>query len=197
MSRKLIAGLALLCLVPAPAFAHIVPGDPLNLHDGFVHPFTGLDHVVTMIAVGLYAAMLGGRSLWLLPAAFMSVMLAGGALGYAGVPLPLVEQAIGASVVVMSLAVAAGVRIPTIAATALVGAFALFHGHAHGTEGAALASFLPYAAGFVAATALLHLAGIGVGLGLSRLDAPLARTLQRIAGAAGTLAGVAMLAGAG
>ena len=161
----------------------------------FVHPFSGLDHIIAMVAVGLYAANLGGRNLWLVPSAFVGTMIVGGALGYRGVPLPLVEGGIGVSVVIMSLAVAAGVNLPTVAAMALVSLFALFHGHAHGSEGTALASFLPYAAGFVMATASLHFAGISLGLGLDRLGTSTSLALKRAVGVSGAIAGVAILVG--
>lgn len=183
----------------APALAHTGVGQTHDLTNdlahGFQHPLGGLDHILAMIAVGLYAAQLGGRSLWLLPAAFVGTMIVGGLLGYAGVPVPMVEQGIGLSVVAMGLAIAAGLRLPAVAATALVGAFALAHGHAHGSEGAELASFLSYAAGFVAATALLHAAGIALGLALDRMGTLPARVVMRAAGAAGALAGIAILAG--
>jgi len=178
-----------------PALAHTGVSPTHDLAHGFLHPLGGLDHVLAMVAVGLYAAQLGGRALWLLPAAFVGTMIAGGLLGTAGVPVPLVEQGIGLSVVAMGLAIALGLRLPTAAATALVAAFALVHGHAHGTEGAELASFLSYAVGFVAATTILHAAGIGLGLALDRLGGLPATVFRRAAGVAGTLAGIAILAG--
>jgi urease accessory protein len=178
-----------------PALAHTGAGAAHDLVHGFLHPLGGLDHVLAMVAVGLYAGQLGGRSLWLLPAAFVGTMIVGGFVGYIGVPVPMVEPGIGLSVVAMGLAVAAGLRLPTPLAMALVGLFALVHGHAHGTEGAALASFLSYAAGFVAATAVLHAAGIGLGLALDRLGTLTATVLRRAAGVAGALAGVAILVG--
>jgi urease accessory protein len=186
----------------APALAHTGAGAHDLVHDlahdlthGFLHPLGGLDHVLAMVAVGLYAAHLGGRSLWLLPVAFLGTMIVGGLLGYIGVPVPMVEQGIGLSVVALGLAIAVGLRLPTLAALALVGLFALVHGHAHGTEGAELASFLSYAAGFVAATALLHAAGIGLGFALDRLGTLTATAFRGAAGVAGALAGIAILAG--
>ena len=179
----------------APAFAHTGVSVTQDLAHGFLHPLSGLDHVLAMVAVGLYAAQLGGRSLWLLPSAFVATMLAGGLLGYVGVPVPMVEQGIGLSVVAMGLAIAVGLRLPVVIATILVGAFALVHGHAHGGEGAELDSFLSYAAGFVAATAILHAAGIGLGLALDRLGGLPATIFKRAAGVAGALAGIAILAG--
>lgn len=198
MSRTIapaaLMGLAVFAALPSPALAHVGVGAAAGAAHGFAHPFAGLDHVLAMVAVGLYAAQLGGRAIWLVPGAFVATMIAGGMLGYAGVPLPMVEQGIGLSVVAMGLAVAFGVRLPTVAACALVGLFALFHGHAHGSEGAALASFLPYAAGFVAATVLLHMAGVALGLGLNRLGGRIALRAHQAAGLAGALAGIAILA---
>ena len=179
----------------APALAHTGAGARHDLTHGFLHPLGGLDHVLAMVAVGLYAAQLGGRALWLLPAAFVGTMIVGGFLGYAGVPVPMVEQGIGISVVAMGLAIAAGLQLPTLVATALVGLFALVHGHAHGAEGTRPTSFLSYAAGFVAATAILHAVGIGLGLALDRLGTLAATVLRRAAGVAGALAGIAILAG--
>jgi urease accessory protein len=193
--RLAIAAMLVLGGLAAPASAHTGVSVTHDLTHGFLHPLGGLDHVLAMVAVGLYAARLGGRSLWLLPAAFIVTMIAGGALGYASVPVPMVEQGIGVSVIAMGLAIAFGVRLPAIAATLLVALFALVHGHAHGREGAELASFLAYACGFVAATSLLHAAGIAVGLALDRLGTVPAAVLTRVAGAAGALAGVAILAG--
>jgi urease accessory protein len=196
MLKKLtLPFLTVFCLAATPASAHIGLGHVAGFTHGFAHPLSGLDHIIAMVAVGLYAANLGGRNIWLVPAAFVATMIAGGALGYAGFPLPLVEVGIGLSVVVMSLAVAAGIRLPTAAAMTLVGLFALFHGHAHGSEGAELASFLPYAAGFVIATTLLHLAGISLGLGLDRLGPDTSVALKRVSGGAGALAGIAILVG--
>jgi urease accessory protein len=199
--RRLPTALAVLAAtaLAAPAFAHTGAGAAHDLGhglgQGFLHPLSGLDHVLAMVAVGLYAAQLGGRALWLLPAAFVGTMCVGGFLGYTGVPLPMVEHGISLSVVAMGMAIALGLRLPTLGATTLVAMFALLHGHAHGSEGAELASFLTYAAGFGAATALLHVVGIAAALALDRLGTLPATLLKRVAGAAGALAGIAMLAG--
>ena len=196
MLKKIVtAALALWCVTAGPAFAHVGLGHVAGFAQGFAHPLSGLDHIIAMVAVGFYAANLGGRNLWLVPLAFVATMIFGGVLGYSGVPLPLVEGGIGLSVVVMSVAVAAGVNLPTVAAMALVGLFALFHGHAHGSEGVELTSFLPYAVGFIIATTLLHLAGIGLGLGLDKFGVTVSRTLKRAVGVTGALAGVAILSG--
>lgn len=195
-SRLIPLVLAYLCLTVGPAFAHVGVGPADTFTRGFLHPLGGIDHILAMVAVGIYAASLGGVALWLVPTAFVGTMIFGGILGYEGFPLPLVEAGIGASVVVMGLAIASGVKLPTIAAMALVGLFALCHGHAHGSEGAGLGvSFLPYAAGFMIATASLHMAGIALGFGLDRLGDSSSKILRRSAGAIGALAGVAIVTG--
>lgn len=196
MLKKLTpATLFVLWLTTMPAFAHVGLGHVEMFSTGFLHPVSGIDHVLAMVAVGLYAASLGGSALWLVPCAFVGMMMVGGVIGYSGFPLPLVEQVIGLSVVAMGLAITLGVRLPTVAAMGLVGLFALFHGHAHGSEGAELAAFLPYATGFVIATALLHIAGITLGLGLERLGKTPSDVLRRAAGATGAIAGISLLAG--
>lgn len=185
-----------LVLAASPAFAHVGVGDISHFSSGFFHPLLGLDHVLAMVAVGLYASQLGRRNVWLVPFAFVSTMIVGGLLGYNGVPLPHVEQGIGASVVIMGVAIAAGLELPTVAAMGLVASFALFHGHAHGNEGVGAGMlFLPYAAGFIVATTALHCVGICIGLGLKKLGGWQAELLQRAVGAIGALTGVALLAG--
>ena len=163
-----------------------------NVHSfmgGFSHPLSGLDHILAMVAVGLWAAQLGGRALYLVPAAFVSVMTLGGALGMAGVPLPMVETGILVSMLVLGLLIAAAIRLPAMAGMAVVGLFALFHGYAHGTELPAAASGLTYAMGFIVATICLHAVGIGLGLlAQKKLPAPAIRW----AGAAIVAAGVCL-----
>ena len=194
--KKLTSGLAaILALLPAAAMAHTGTGAHIDAMHGFLHPLTGLDHVLAMVAVGVFAAQLGGRSLWAVPAAFVLAMVAGGALGYFGTPLPMVEQGIALSVIVMGLAVAFGAKLPVGPAMALVAVFAVFHGHAHGAEGSAAGSFLGYAAGFVVATALLHAAGVVLGRTLERLGGGLALNSRRLVGAAGAVACAAILMG--
>jgi len=151
------AAIGLALFAPLAAFGH--PADAA----GFVHPFTGLDHLLAMLAVGLWAAQLGGRWIWAVPLAFVGSMALGGALGFAGVKLPLVEPTIAASVLVLGLLVALRVRLRW-SGLAVVGAFAVFHGIAHAAEMPAEASTLFYAVGFVLATALLHAAGVALGM---------------------------------
>lgn len=196
MKKHLTTGLgAILALLPAAAMAHTGTGAHIDAMHGFLHPLTGLDHVLAMVAVGVFAAQLGGRSLWAVPAAFVLAMVAGGALGYFGTPLPLVEQGIALSVIVMGLAVALGLRLPLAPAMVLVAAFAVFHGHAHGAEGAAAGSFAGYAAGFVVATSILHAAGVALGMMLDRLGGAASLNSKRLVGATGALAGAAILMG--
>ena len=196
MNKLVSLTLMCLCLMVVPAFAHVGVGPVDSFNHGFLHPLSGVDHLLAMVAVGLYAATLGGAARWLVPTAFVGTMVVGGILGYEGFALAFVEAGIAASVVVMGLAIAVGVRLSTIAAMALVGLFALFHGHAHGSEGAGLGfSFLPYAAGFIIATASLQMVGIALGLGLDRLGDTSSKILRRGAGAIGALSGIAILTG--
>ena len=152
-----------LALLPTIALAH--PGhEGAGLVDGFLHPLGGIDHIIAMVAVGLLAARLGGRALWLVPASFVAAMTAAGLVASAGVALPYVETGIAVSVVVLGAIAVLGMAMPVAVAMGLVAFFAVFHGYAHGAEMPETVSGLAYGAGFVAATALLH--GVGIGLGL-------------------------------
>ncbi|TIQ34102.1 MAG: HupE/UreJ family protein [Mesorhizobium sp.] len=175
-----------------PALSHIGVGSANSFAAGLAHPFFGIDHIIVMVAVGLWAALKGGRALWALPAAFVSLMLAGGALGIAGVPVPLVEPVILASIVALGLLIATAVDLPVATGAVIIGFFALFHGHAHGTEIPETAGGLEYLAGFALATAFLHGAGIGFGL----LPGQRIRGLVRLAGAATAVAGLGLMVGA-
>jgi len=191
-----VAAAAILVAIPGAALAH--PGhDAGGFAHGLVHPLGGLDHVLTMVAVGLYAALPGGRALRLVPATFVGVMAIGGALGAAGYPLPYVETGIALSVIVLGLAVALRVSLPTLGAMALAGLFAIFHGHTHGAEMPLGVSGVTYAAGFMLATALLHGAGIAIGLVAGRLAEHVGWRVAQAAGGAMALAGIALLANAG
>lgn len=193
MKAKPIAAAALVFLgATAPALAHPGHGDAHGLLAGLIHPVGGLDHVLAMVAVGLFAAHLGGRALWAVPAAFVALMAFGGALAMNGAGLPFVETGIALSVVVFGLMLASGAALPVGLAAGLVGFFAIFHGQAHGAELPAGASSLAYAAGFVIATAALHGAGIGLGIGAGRLASTRA---VRFGGAAMAAAGAGLLAG--
>jgi urease accessory protein len=184
-----------LTLVPTIASAHVGVGDAHGFVHGFSHPLSGLDHILAMVAVGLFAAHLGGRALWLVPLTFVSVMAIAGMLGMAGVGLPYVEIGIGMSVVVLGLAIAFQLNISTLAAMGLVGFFAIFHGHAHGAEMPESASGLAYGIGFVCATALLHAVGIGLGLTIGYAGQTYSRRIVQVGGGATAIAGVAILAG--
>jgi urease accessory protein len=186
-----------LILVPTLALAH--PGLPGHTHDfadGVLHPLTGLDHILAMVAVGLFAAQLGGRALWAVPASFVAVMAAAGLVGMSGIALPLTETGIALSIVALGGVIALRVSMPVAAAMAMVGFFAVFHGYAHGVETPDNASGLLYGAGFVTATALLHGLGVGIGLAVGRIQGAYGRNLVRVAGSVAAVIGVAMLAGA-
>jgi urease accessory protein len=148
---------------PSLAWAHAEGGRAEGLLAGLHHPVSGLDHVLAMVAVGLWGAQLGSPAIWILPVTFPIVMALGGMLGLLGIPLPGVEIGIAISAVMLGLAVSTAWRPPLFAAAAVVGLFAVFHGHAHGTELPAGADGLLYSLGFVAATGMLHAAGIGIG----------------------------------
>ena len=150
-------------LFPVLAHAHVGAGATHGFLAGIAHPIGGLDHVGAMVAVGLWAAQLGGRALWAVPLAFVAMMAGGSLLGFGefgGFALPYAEQGIAVSVLLLGLLIAAALRLPTGLGAGLVGLFALFHGYAHGAEMPANAAGLTYGAGFILATAGLHVAGI-------------------------------------
>ena len=186
---KRFAPVAAVLLASTPAFAHVGAGPASGFGNGLLHPLCGIDHLAAMIAVGLWAAQQGKRAVWAVPLAFVTVMALGGAVGMAGHTLPFAEQGIAASVLVLGVLIAAAARLPLAAGVLLVATFAFFHGHAHGAEMPSTASGLAYGAGFIAATASLHLCGIAIGLSLKRLDKP---RVLRLAGAAVALCGVAL-----
>lgn len=186
LARGLAAATLALCCTAS--LAH--DGAAGGFANGFLHPLFGWDHVVAMVAVGLWGAFLGAPALWLLPVVFPLVMAFGGALGVLGLPLPGVEVGIALSAMALGGAVAAAWRAPWALAAGLAGLFAIFHGHAHGTELPQAADPLAYSLGFVVATGLLHLAGIGLGLATR---APAGRVAVRVAGAGIALAGAAFL----
>jgi urease accessory protein len=179
-------------LLPGAAEAHTFGLPHSHFTAGLTHPLGGLDHLLAMVAVGLWAAQLGGRALWAVPAAFVAMMVAGGIAGMTGVALPLVELGIVGSLLVLGALIMGWAKLPVWASAALVGFFALFHGHAHGAEMPADGSALGYAAGFVLATALLH--GIGLAAGLY-VQKGLAPWLVRLGGAGVAAAGLVLLVG--
>jgi urease accessory protein len=186
---------AIVVLLPAVASAHVGTDATHGLLQGLSNPLSGIDHVLAMVAVGLFAAHLGGGVLYFVPAAFIAVMALAGVAGSAGVDVPLVEFGIGTSIVVLGFVVAFQLNVPTAVAAALVGFFAIFHGHAHGTEIPEAATGITYGIGFVCATALLHAIGIGLGLGLGRAGHGYGRRILQAGGWTMSLAGVAILCG--
>jgi urease accessory protein len=196
MRRCLAAIAAALAFVPTAALAHSGLGHVHGFVQGFAHPLGGVDHVLAMVTVGVFAWQLGGRALWLVPATFVLMMAAGGAIGIAAVELPSVEFGIAASVVVLGAIVALKLKAPLAVAIGVVGAFAAFHGHAHGTEMPPDALGAAYAAGFLLATALLHAGGIALGFGIGWIGESFSRYSFRLGGALVALAGVALLASA-
>jgi urease accessory protein len=150
-------------LLASPASAHVQQGQAAGLLAGLRHPVSGLDHVLAMVAVGLWGAQLGAPAIWVLPIAFPMVMALGGMLGFLGVPLPGIEYGIAASGILLGAMVMLEIRPPLVVAALLVGVFAVFHGHAHGTELLPGHSALLYSMGFVMATGCLHAVGIGIG----------------------------------
>lgn len=186
--KKACSALALL-MIPALAFAHPGHGDN-GLVAGISHPIGGLDHLLAMLAVGLWAAQQQGAARWTLPCTFVGTMLMGGLLGFEGLNLPALESGIAASVLALGLAVALAVRPPLLLAMGATALFALFHGVAHGLELPDMSSPWAYAAGFVAATAALHAAGYAAVRFLPTAAAP----LVRVAGAISAAAGVWLLA---
>jgi urease accessory protein len=197
MLKRLATAAVFILAATAPAFAHLDPADHGSFLSGVTHPLFGLDHIVVMVAVGLWATTLGGRALWIVPSAFVGTMAAGYLLSLSGIGLPFVEPVILASVVALGLLIAAAVRLPVALGATLVGIFALFHGFAHGGEiGAATA--LPFGVGFALATALLHAAGIGLGLLLGSgagLDERAGRSLARILGGLAAAIGLVLAFG--
>lgn len=177
--------------VSGAAQAHTLGLPHMDLLTGLAHPFSGLDHILAMVAVGLWAAQLGGRALWLVPLTFVLTMAAGGVLGFLGLPLPYVELGIAGSVLILGILVALASRLPLAASMMLVGIFALFHGYAHGAEMAINASALGYSLGFMLATATLHASGIGIALA-ARQGWP--AQLLRAGGAVIAVSGVWLLA---
>ena len=163
-SNAIRLGLALaLATLPAAAFAHPQVGSATGFLTGFLHPISGLDHIIAMVAVGLWGAQLGAPAIWMLPVTFPIVMAFGGFLGLIAVPIPGVEIGIALSGILLGAAVMTESRPPLWIAAALIAAFAICHGHAHGAELPAGTSGLTYSIGFVVATGILHALGIGIG----------------------------------
>ncbi|MBE7637949.1 urease accessory protein [Sneathiella sp. P13V-1] len=185
MKRTITLSAALIALGSTPALAH-TGHDAGGLISGLSHPLLGLDHILAMVAVGLFAVQSGGKSKYTLPALFVVAMLAGGALGLTALNVPFVEAGIVGSVVLLGAAIAFGRKIPTVVSATMIAVFAMFHGVAHGAEIPATASVLTFAAGMTVSTAALHVLGLGIGT--------VAPAVLRIAGAAIALSGLALTA---
>lgn len=163
-SHAKLKAAAILMLSLAMPVAQAHPGHGAGFASGVAHPFMGVDHLLAMIAVGLWAAQLGGRALWLVPGAFVATLAAGAALAFAGVAIPAVESGVTVSLLVLGILVTLAVRLPVAVGSAIVAAFALFHGYAHGSELPQAASPFWYAGGFVLATIALHALGMTAGV---------------------------------
>lgn len=188
-----VAGVVIAALVPGLASAHEQTGQAAGLLSGLMHPVSGLDHVLAMVAVGIWGAQLGAPAMWVLPIAFPMVMAFGGMLALMGIPLPGAELGIALSALILGALVLTESRPSLMAAAAIVAFFAIFHGHAHGTELPAGASGVFYSVGFVAATGMLHACGIALGLVHGRRSG---RMFLRAAGGAVAGAGLYFLWGA-
>ena len=197
MKKTVLASLALTAASVTPAFAHLNPAEHGSFAAGFSHPLFGTDHILVMIAVGLWAWQIGRKAIWTVPAAFVGTMVLGFVLALGGAPLPFVEPAILASVVALGLLVALAVKLPVPAGAAIVGVFALFHGYAHGGEIGAATQF-GYAAGFALATAFLHGVGIAIGYGLNaafKNRSSIALMVTRVIGGLTLIAGIGLITG--
>jgi urease accessory protein len=179
-------------LAPSSVLAHNPAGVAGGFASGFMHPLTGIDHILAMVAVGIWGAQLGAPAIWALPVAFPLVMSVGGAMGVRGVPLPGVEIGIAVSALLLGLMIFSEARPRLVVAGLLVGFFAIFHGYAHGTELPRAANPLAYGAGFVLATGLLHVSGITMGLTHRWV---LGARVLRLVGGAISLAGLFLLVG--
>jgi urease accessory protein len=190
LPRMILLILASALLAPATVLAHNPGGVAGGFVSGFMHPLTGIDHILAMVAVGIWGAQLGAPAIWALPIAFPLVMSIGGAMGVRGVPLPGVEIGIASSALLLGLMIFSEARPSLIAAALLVGFFAIFHGYAHGAELPRAANPLAYGVGFVLATGLLHVSGIAMGL-IHRWS--LGARVLRLTGGAISLAGLFLL----
>lgn len=184
---------AALGLLATPALAHTGGAPAASAIAGFLHPLSGVDHVLTMISVGTMAALVGGRAMWSVPSAFIAVMLLGAIAGATGMALPMVELGIAVSIVALGVATAFGRSVPESAAVAMAVVFAAFHGHAHGSEIGMTTSAAEFGAGFVVATATLHAAGLFAAMLLSRQFAATGTATVRLAGVGVAAVGVGMV----
>jgi len=189
MLKRLSLAAAALGVTALPAFAHLNPEEHGSFMAGVSHPFFGADHILAMVAVGIWASQIATadsdrKALWIVPSAFVGTMAVGFLMAVYSIGLPFVEPAILASVIGLGLLVAAAAKLPAAAAAAVVGAFALFHGYAHGGELGSAGAW-QFGLGFMIATALLHLAGIALGLGIARFGSAASRTIGALTAIAG------------
>ena len=189
-AMKRALALLLPLLTPFLTYAHTGVGPVQGLEHGLAHPIGGWDHMLAMIAVGLWASQMGGRARWAVPATFVGVMVLGGVMGMQGWEFAFVERGIVGSVLILGILIAAAWRLPLWVSMPIVALFALCHGHAHGAEMPHEASGAMYAVGFVTATALLHACGLGLGMILERLSRPM---LVRAAGVACAVWGIVLI----
>jgi urease accessory protein len=190
MTRRILMALALTGALVSPALAHTGVGHIHSFATGLAHPLSGADHILAMVAVGLWGVLAGGRAIWIWPLAFVATMLAGFVAAALGLQMPFVESAVSSSIILLGLCVVLAIKAPVWVGAVIAGLFAFFHGHAHGTE-ATTASVIPYVAGFVLATAWIHSAGIGLGLVAEGLIGKLA---VRVMGGLTVLSGVVLMA---
>ena len=191
--QYLVGAIAITLLIPSVASAHTGVGDPTGFFHGLGHPISGLDHMLAMVAVGLWAAQIGGKALWLVPGAFLLAMTGSSVLGHFGLPLPGVEQGILASDFILGLLLLFSNRLSLAVSVGIVSILAIFHGYAHGAEMPETASGLIYGIGFMMSTAGLHLAGIGMGLGIDRFQPKFQSLLFRIGGGATVVGAIYVL----
>lgn len=182
-----LAILFAICLIPISALAHTGVGVTTGFGSGFSHPIGGADHLLAMVAVGLWAAQMGGRAIWVVPSVFVTVMILGGVLGVSGVPVPYIEEGILVSVLIFGVLVAGAFHFSLSLSGLIVGIFAVFHGHAHGTEMPLAIGAVSYSLGFALATAFLHGVGIVAGVGVRKLKI---ENIVRFAGGAIALSGI-------
>lgn len=187
MNQNRLTLFVLFLFLPEIVLAHTGVGETTGFMHGFGHPTGGIDHILAMVAVGLWAAQMGGRALYIIPCTFVGIMVLGGALGYAGVSVPYVEQGILISILVLGALIAGAFKLPLIISSFIVGLFAIFHGHAHGTEMPISMSAASYALGFSLATAFLHIAGISLGVWVKKLNIQM---VTRCAGGLIALSGI-------
>lgn len=179
-----------MAVLPMAVFAHTGVGETTGFMHGFSHPIGGLDHMLVMVAVGIWASQMGKKALWVVPSSFVGVMVIGGVLGFSGIEIPFVEEGILVSVLVLGMLVAGAFKLPLLYNSLIVGVFALFHGHAHGAEMPETLSAMTYALGFALSTAMLHISGMGLGMFTQKIRLP---KINRVAGVAITLSGLTVV----